>query len=91
MIIELKIQYLVLPSFCNVIIFLKPTFKEEIVVMQTPIGLVNLNLSNKRREKKRTGERWKEGRGRCRTKVKYPLLKGDQNSLEHFKTFKNII
>ena len=53
MIIELKIQYLVLPSFCNVIIFLKPTFKEEIVVMQTPIGLVNLNLSNKRREKKR--------------------------------------
>ena len=62
MIIELKIQYLVLPSFRNVIIFLKQTFKEEIVVMQTPIGLVNLNLSNKRREKKRIGERWKEGR-----------------------------
>lgn len=56
MIIELKIQYLVLPSFCNVIIFLKPTFKEEIVVIQTPIGLVNLNLSNKRREKKSWGE-----------------------------------
>ena len=61
MIIELKIQYLVLPSFCNVIIFLKPTFKEEIVVMQTPIGLVNLNLSNKRREKKRTGRGGKKG------------------------------